>query len=129
MDSKERLEILLTGAAKAEAAADEERPVTPGQLELVHRLGVQRRSETFPLGGSTAEREHVGRDVATVDVEARAEEGEQQPARSARDVERRLSVRLDLPPEVVELGASLIELGPPARDDAVVPRLRKVGSQ
>ena len=48
---------------------------------------------------------------------------QQQPAGPAGDVERRLTVALDEPAEVVDLRTALVELGPPFGNEAVVPGL------
>ena len=84
------------------------------------RLRVKVRREPLSLGGLAAAREHVRRDVAAVDIEAVAEVREQEPARAAAEIERRLA-RLDVAPEVVDLGAVGVELGPVVGHDAVVP--------
>ena len=61
--------------------------------------------------------------LLTADIEARAEERHEQPAGAAGDVERGLA-RLDVALEVRDLRAFGVELGPPLRDEAVVPGLR-----
>ena len=91
----------------------------------MNRLPVEGRRDALALRRLTAEREHVGRDVAAVDVEARSEERDQQPPGPAGDVERGLSASLDDAPEVVDLRPADVELRPPPGDDAVVPGLRR----
>jgi hypothetical protein len=117
-----RLEILLAGCSEAEAATHEDRAVAARHVELVHRLRVQVRGQALALGRLPTEREHVGRDVGAVDVQAGPEVRKEQASRPARDVERRLAC-LDERAEVVDLRAGEVELGPPACDDAVVPCL------
>ena len=72
-----------------------------------------------------ARRDHVGRDVAAVDVQARLAVRDEQPAGAARHVERRLARPLDEAPEVLDLLAALVELGPPPGDEPVMPGLRR----
>ena len=43
VEASERLDVVLTRPADAEAAADDDRPVPPRQVELVQRLRVQAR--------------------------------------------------------------------------------------
>jgi hypothetical protein len=71
VDSTERLDVVLAVSAEAEPSADEDRAIAPGQLELVECLGVEVRRQALLLGGLAAEGQHVGRDVAAVDVQAR----------------------------------------------------------
>jgi hypothetical protein len=123
VEAPERLEVVLPPAAEAEAAADDDRPIAPRQVELVHGLRVQVRGQTLRLGPLPAEGQHVGGDVAAVDVEAGLQKRHEQPAGSARDVERRLPC-LDEALEVRDLWAGSVELRPPLRDEPVVPRLR-----
>ena len=75
MQPPQPLDVLLPRAAEAEAAADEDRPVAARQVELVHRLRVQVRREPLARRRLAAVLEHVGRDVAAVDVEPGAEIG------------------------------------------------------
>jgi hypothetical protein len=90
----------------------------------VQRLRVElRRFEALSRCALTAEGQHVGRDVASVDIEPRLEPGHEQPPRTASDVESGLS-GFDEPAEIVGLGAAEIELCPPSRNEPVVPGLR-----
>jgi hypothetical protein len=87
----------------------------------------RRASATVPRPPPlAAERDHVRRDVAPVDVEPGTKIGDQQPAGPAADIERRLTALLDVPLEVGDLVRPevVVELRPPLRDQAVVPRLR-----
>ncbi len=93
----ERLGILLPLAAEAEGIADVDRPVRPRQAELVHCLLVQPRRQAVPRGLLVAEGEHVGREVAAVDVQAGLQQGKQEAARATAEVERGLAVPLDHP--------------------------------
>ena len=119
------LGVPLARAAEPERAAHEDRPVRPRQVELVHRLYDERRRQPLALGLLATVRHHVRRDVAAVDVEPGPEVRDQQPPRSARDVERRLTVMLDVALEVRDLVRAevVVELRPPGRDQAVMPRL------
>lgn len=87
-----------------------------------------RRGQPFAHRAFAAEREHVRRDVAAVDVEAGVQIRDQQPTRPAGDVECGLP-GLDERAEEVDLGAVEVELGPPARDEAVVPGARLAHGQ
>src|SRR3954465_1096095 len=126
VEAAKRLEILLACAPEPERTADEDRPVPPRRLELVHRLHEERRRQSLARRFLAAERDHVRRDVAAVDVEAGTKVRDQQPACPASDVERRLTASLDVPPEVGNLVRPelVVELRPPPRDQAVVPGLR-----
>ena len=86
----------------------------------MHRLRVERRCETFARRRLATQREHVLGDVAAVDIEAGSEIREQQAPGAAGDVQSRLP-RFDVPLEVLDLLAALVELGPPAGNDAVMP--------
>jgi hypothetical protein len=87
----------------------------------VDRLLVEVRTKTLALRRLAAEREHVGGDVAAVDVEPGAKKRHEEATGAAGDVERRLAAFLDDAPEVRDLRPADVELGPPARDNAVVP--------
>jgi hypothetical protein len=117
------------GAPEAERPADEDGPVVTREVELVHWLQVQVRREVRALGLLSAGGDHVGRHVATVDVESRAQVREQEPSRSARNVERRLSTVFDEALEVPDLVRPevVVEQRPILRDEPVVPRLRLFG--
>ena len=123
VDATQRLGVVLALTAEAEASADEDRAIAARQVELVQRLRVEVRSEALLLGALAAQRQHVGRDVAAVDVEAGPEIRQEEAPGPAGGVERGLTF-LDEPPEVVDLGARVVELGPPLRNEPVVPRLR-----
>ena len=74
-----------------------------------------------------AVREHVGRDIAAVDVQAGLQQREQEAARATAKVEGGLAVALDEPLVEGQLSrVRFVELGPPARDQAVMPGLRGV---
>jgi hypothetical protein len=52
---------VLAFASEAEAAAEDDRPVRPREVELVQRLCVEvRRLEPLTNGALTGKREHVG---------------------------------------------------------------------
>ena len=81
---------MIALAAESERAADDDRPVPPRKLELVHRLRVEvRRVEALAHSALACEREHVGRDVAAVDVDAGVQVGHEQPPRPTCGVESR----------------------------------------
>src|SRR3954466_7227555 len=113
-------------ATESEAAADDDRPVSARQVELVQGLCVEIRREPFRLGARAAMLEHVGRDVAAVDVEPCAQPRDEQPAGPARGIQRRLAFVLDEALEVRDLGAGPVELGPPLREHTVMPGLGAV---
>jgi hypothetical protein len=124
VEPPEPLDVVLAIATEPEPAAEHDRRVATREVELVHGLRVEpRRRHALPLGALAAEREHVGGDVAAVDVEPRLKIRHEEPPGAARDVERGLS-RLHEALEVVDLGTVEVELGPPPRDEAVVPGLR-----
>src|SRR4029453_1494706 len=74
-----------------EPPTDVDRPVLPREIQLVHRLPMEPRSQSVAMRPLPAKVEHVRRDVAAIHVEARAEVGDQQSTGSARDVECGLS--------------------------------------
>jgi hypothetical protein len=123
LEPPQRQSILLASASEPESPADENGLVATRRIELVHRLDEERRSEPLALGLLPAERDHVRRHVAAVDVEPGSEVRDEQPSGAAGDVERRLTA-LDVLLEVRDLGTVLVELGPPLRDEPVVPGLR-----
>ena len=128
MDAAQAFDVVLSLPAEPEPAADDDRPVAARQVELVHRLRVEvRRRQPLSLAALADALEHVRRDVRAVDVEPRVEIRHEQPARAARGVERRLA-RLDERPEPVDLRPVEVELGPPTRDESVVPGLRGGGA-
>ena len=124
MEAPQGFEVAPAIAAQPEGAADEDRPVAPRRIELVHGLDEEGRRQPIARRLLAAERDHVRGDVAAVDVEAGAEIGEEQATRSAGHVERGLAVPLDERPEVVDLRPALVELGPPLGHQPVVPGLR-----
>ena len=69
----------------------------------MHRLHEERRGQSLGRRFLPAERDHVRRHVAAVDVEAGTKGRDQQPACPASDVERRLTALLDVPLEVGDL--------------------------
>jgi hypothetical protein len=79
----------------------------------------------FTLGFLAAERDHVRRDIAAVNVESGSKVRDEQTAGAAGNVERRLT-SLDVLLKVRDLGAIFVELGPPPRNEAVVPGLWRV---
>ena len=104
---------------EAEPAADDDRSVSPWQVELVHRLGVERRCETFArrrlahsasMSSRCRNRRRRGRRGDTGAAGARCRR--RRPARAARPRQTAGSSRS--PP-------AFVELGPPAGNDAVVP--------
>jgi hypothetical protein len=124
-EALERPPVTPPVASETERAAHVDRPVPAGHIELVHRLHVQVRREPFALRLLAAERDHVRRHVAAVDVETGAQVGKEKPTGPAGDVECRLP-SLDEPPEVRDLVRSklVVELRPPLGDEAVMPRSR-----
>ena len=122
VEPAQRFLVLSPGAADAEHPAGDHRAVAARGCERVQRLHEQRRLEPLTPSVLAAEGDHVGRDVAPVDVEPGTEPGQQQPARAASGVERRLP-DLDEPPVVVDLRTAVVQRGPVLGDEAVVPRL------
>ena len=60
------LDVVLAPSAEPEAAADDDRAVAAGQVELVHRLRVEiRLRQSLALAALADALEHVGRDVAS----------------------------------------------------------------
>ena len=90
----------------------------------MHGLRIQVRRQALGFRAFATKRQHVRREVTTVDVQARPEVRDEEPSGPARDVESRLTVVLDELLEVRDLGAVHVELGPPSRNDPVVPGLR-----
>ena len=95
----------------------------------MHRLHVQLRREALALGLLAAERDHVGRDVAAVDVQAGSEVGNEQAPGPAGDVQRGLPVVSMNLLEVRDLlrAEVVVELGPLPSDEPVVPGRRLLG--
>src|SRR5438094_1141605 len=70
----------------------------------------------------SSRRNHVGRYVDAIDVKPLGRERHQKPSRSASEIEHRLAELLDRRPVVAELVRLCdVELGPPPRDQPVVP--------
>ena len=92
----------------------------------MHRLHEEGRRQSLECRLLATERNHVGGNVAAVDVEPCTKIGNEQPAGAARDVERWLAIPLDVPLEVRDLmrPEAVVELRPPLRDQTVVPGLR-----
>lgn len=114
--------VMIAVATDAERATHVDRPVAARKVELVRCLRVQVRREPLALGPLPTQGEHVRREVGPVDIKPVAEERDQHPAGPARHVERRLP-RLDVRAEELDLGTVEVELGPPPRDESVVPGL------
>ena len=100
-----------------------DRPVAPGRssscIACWYRFAVRVPAVRLLL---PAKGEHVGRDIAAVDVQTGAQQGKQQAARAAGQIEGRLSVVLDersVEGKLVRIG--LVELRPPAGHEPVVP--------
>ena len=72
-----------------------DRAVAPRQVELLHRLQVERGGQTELGGLGPAEREHLRRHVHAVDVDPEAEVVEQEPAGAAANIEYRLALGAD----------------------------------
>jgi hypothetical protein len=73
----QRLEILLTRSADAEAAAHVHGVVATRQLQLMERLTIERGMAIDACGGGRAVSKHVRRHVDSVDVEPRLDEWHQ----------------------------------------------------
>ncbi len=114
----QRLSVVVTPATHVD------RPICPREVELVHRLHGEPGREAVLRRLRLSRGDHIGRDVGTIDVEAVGEQRHQDPPRPAPKVERRLPEPADCCSEVGPLlGLGHIELGPPARDQAVMPGL------
>lgn len=83
MQAPDRLLVLCAGRAEAENAAHDDRSVTTWRLELVKGRHPQRcaRRPQVAVG------EHVGGDIAAVDVDALVPPGHEQSTRAAAGVE------------------------------------------
>ena len=114
----------MAGAAECEPAANDDGPVVARQLQLVHRLHEEARLEPFARSPLGTEADHVGGDVATVHVHARAQRRDEETPGAAGHVERRLPEAVDHALEVGDLGAVGVELRPPAGHEPIVPGLR-----
>src|SRR5439155_21894333 len=57
VEAPERCEVLPARTAETEPAADDDSPILPRQLQLVHRLRVEPRRQPFPFRPLAAERE------------------------------------------------------------------------
>ena len=125
VETTQRLGVAFAVAPKPEAAADKDSSVGARRVELVHRLHEERRRKRFTLGFLVAERDHVRRDIAAVDVESGSEVPDEQTAGAAGNVESRLTF-LDVLLKLRDLGAIFVELGPLPRNEAVVPGLWRV---
>src|ERR1700674_2810568 len=92
----------------------------------MHRLDYEARRETGLQSASVSLREHVGRDVAAIDVEAIGEKRNEDPPRTATRIEHGLPEPSDRRAEVGQLFRLRFgdELAPPPRDQAVMPRPR-----
>ena len=119
----QRLSIVITPATEAKRTAHVDGPIRPGEVELVHRLHGESWRETTLHRLRLSQRDHVRRDVGTVDVEAVCKQRQKDPPRSAPKVERRLPKPSDRRSEVSQLlGLRHVELGPPTCHQAVMPR-------
>ena len=109
----------------AKRATDEDGPVRPHEVKLVHRLHRESRCETAFGGLGRCQSDHVRRYVRTVDVEPSGEKGNEYPTITAPNIERRLSKFPDRGSVVGQLiGLGAVELHPPAGDQTVVPSPR-----
>ena len=104
--------VLLPRAAQSEDPAGDDCAVAPGRFQLVQGLYEQRRRQDVAPGFLAAGGDHVTRDVAAIDVESRAQPGQQQPARAAPGIQCRLS-SLDEMSEVRDFRPIEIERCPP----------------
>ena len=102
METPQRFLVLRARATEADDAARDDRPIAARRIELVQRLNEERRLEPLAASPLAAEGDHVGRSVAAVDIQSGAQPGNQEPARPAAGVERRLSV-LDEAAKIVDL--------------------------
>src|SRR3972149_3210304 len=127
LEAAQGLLVMVPRAAEAKSTADHDRPVLARQCKVVHRLMVEARREAFAAGFLGAECEHVGGDVGAVDVQACAQEWDQEPSRPTSDIKGGFAIPLDELPEVIDLRAIRVELGPPACDETIVPDLGMVG--
>jgi hypothetical protein len=78
-----------------ERVADLDRPICARQVELVARLRVEPRLEALAGRLFATESEHVGRDVAAVNVESAAQQGHEQAARPTGEIEGRLPIPVE----------------------------------
>ncbi len=121
MDTAKPFEVVRARTAESERTAHHDGAIAARQFELVHRLLVQRNAQSLRIGSSLAPTQHVGRRVTAVDVDPDSPQRQQQAPGPATGVERGLAARLYRAPEVLNVVAVVIELGPPARHQAVVP--------
>ena len=68
VEAAQSLEVLVAIPSEAEASADENRLVPAGEIELVHRLRIQMRRESFHARPLATEGQHVRRDVTPCGV-------------------------------------------------------------
>src|SRR5262249_48525550 len=115
--------VLASCGTQSEHAAGDDRPVPPRGGELVERLDQQRWLKAVGAGTLAAELDHVGRDVAAVDVVTGLPPRDQQPAGAAAGGEGRLP-RGDEAAEVLDLRAAGVERRPPLSNEPVVPSSR-----
>ena len=110
-------------------------PMTPQATIVWYRRGRARLCSAcrYSLGDSPtalgrlfAVHQHIAGDIAAVHVQACAQEGNQQAARAAARIQRRLPVLLYLPLIVGDFGSGGIVLGPVAGHQTIVPRLHAV---
>jgi hypothetical protein len=81
---------------------DEDCPEAPVDLERLHPLMVELRSQAALSSLPAADLEHLRRSVEPLDIETGLEVREERTSRPTPDLERRLSVRLDRLPEEPE---------------------------
>ena len=117
---------LLAASAEPEGPAREDRAVDPGQGQRVQGLVIQPRLQAFGCGPVSTEREHVGREIAAIDIEAGRAERQQDAPSAAPGIERGVPVFLHERSVVRDLGPVVVDLGPPTRHEPVVPGRRRL---
>ena len=95
----------------------------PGWSQPVHGLLEQARHIARLRRPGAAHGQHIGRDVAAVDVHTRAQVRQQQATGAAADIEHRLTEPSDKVLEIRELRTVEVEFGPPLCYQAVMPGL------
>ena len=108
-------------APQAKGSANENRLVMPREIELMHGLGVEFCGEPLFVELSVAPIQHVGRGITSVRIESAPSEGDQEAPGSTARVEDGLSRSRNRLLEISQVLVVVVELGPPAGDQSVVP--------
>ncbi len=112
--------ILRVSGPQPEPAAHDDRPVPSRKIEEVHRLHVQVWVPPDAAGGLTAAGNHIGRRIDPIYVQPVGDPRDEQPSRSAGDIQCRLGP-LDEHTEELDLRTADVEVQPPPGNQTVVP--------